>query len=151
MPQRKIIIALLCFYVLVNCRVIYAQVKLPVLVSDSMVVQRDTKLKIWGWASKGEKVSIRFNNKTYKATTGSDRKWSVVLPPMKAGGPYSMDINASNKITLSNILVGDVWLCAGQSNMVHYLELHRERYANEIAEANYTQIRQFWIPTRTDL
>ncbi len=86
----------------------YAQVKLPRLIRDSMVLQRDTKLNIWGWASKGEKISVRFNNKTYKTTTGNDGKWLLQLPPMKAGGPYTMDISGSNKIVLRDILVGDV-------------------------------------------
>ena len=127
------------------------QVKLPGLIRDSMVIQRDTELKIWGWASVGERVSVKFQGKSYKTLTGSDGKWFVKLPPLKAGGPYTMDITASNKITLHHILVGDVWICAGQSNMVHYLELHKERYAGEIAAANYPEIRQFLISTSTRL
>ena len=70
---------------------------------------------------------------------------------MKAGGPYIMNIVASNKITLKDILIGDVWICAGQSNMVHQMELHKERYAGEIANANYPEIRHFFITTLTDL
>lgn len=128
-----------------------SQVRLPRLVRDSMVLQRDSKVKIWGWAANGEKVTVGFRGKQYKATTGADGKWSVTLPSMKAGGPYTMDITASNKITLKEILIGDVWLCAGQSNMVHQMELHSITYANDIAEANYPQIRHFWIPTLTDL
>src|SRR6185295_3940455 len=78
----------------------FSQVKLPRLVRDSMVLQRDTKINIWGWAAKGEKVNLKFNGKNYKATTGTDGKWMIVLPPVKAGGPYTMDISGSNKITL---------------------------------------------------
>jgi sialate O-acetylesterase len=129
----------------------YSQVRLPRLVRDSMVLQRDMTVKIWGWAGKGEKVNIKFNNKNHKTTTGADGKWTVVLPPMKAGGPYTMDITGRNKITLNNILIGDVWICAGQSNMVHQMELHKERYAEDIATANYPEIRHFFIPTLTDL
>ena len=128
-----------------------AQVKLPRLVRDSMVLQRDSKVKIWGWAAKGEKVTVRFKGKQYKATAAPDGKWSVVLSPMKAGGPYELNITASNTITLKDILIGDVWLCAGQSNMVHQMELHKETYAEDIAGANYPAIRHFWIPTLTDL
>jgi sialate O-acetylesterase len=116
-----------------------------------MVMQRDTRLKLWGWASKGESVKITFNGKSTRTKTGADGKWTAWLGPMKAGGPYTMQISASNKIVLKNILVGDVWLCAGQSNMVHYLELHKERYANEIAQANHSEIRQFLVPGGTDL
>jgi sialate O-acetylesterase len=128
-----------------------AQVKLPRLVRDSMVLQRESKVKVWGWAAKGEKVTVNFNGKRFKTTTGTDGTWSILLPPMKAGGPYSMDISARNKITLKDILIGDVWICAGQSNMVHQMELHKETYAEEIAKANYPQIRHFFIPTLTSL
>jgi sialate O-acetylesterase len=128
-----------------------AQVKLPRLVRDSMVLQRDARINIWGWAAKGEKVDVKFNGKSFKTTTAAEGKWAIVLPPMKAGGPYTMDITGSNKITLKDILIGDVWICSGQSNMVHQMELHSVRYADEIAQANYPEIRHFWIPTMTDL
>jgi len=128
-----------------------AQVKLPRLIRDSMVLQRDTKLNIWGWAAKGEKVDIKFNGKTYKTKTGADGKWLIVLPSQKAGGPFTMDIIGSNKITLKDILVWDVWVCSGQSNMVHQMNIHDVTYAKDIAEANYPQIRHFWIPTLTSL
>lgn len=138
--------ALFCLLQKVN-----AEVKLPRLVRDSMVLQRDTKIRIWGWASPGEKLSIRFNNKQYKTTAGADGKWAVFLAPMKAGGPYEMNITASNRIVLKDILIGDVWICSGQSNMVHQMILHRERYEKDIATADYPAIRHFWIPTLIDL
>jgi sialate O-acetylesterase len=141
----------LSIFCIINACSLSAQVRLPALVSDSMVVQRDTRLKIWGWAARGEKVSISFNGKTFHARTGPDGKWFVWLSPMKAGGPYTMHITASNKITLNNILVGDVWLCSGQSNMVHYMDLHKERYTKDIAAANFPWIRQFLIPTMNNL
>ena len=128
-----------------------AQVKLPRLVRDSMVLQRDAPIKIWGWAKAGEKVTVKFNGKSYKAKTGTDGKWSVLLSSMKAGGPYTMDISASTKISLKEILVGDVWFCSGQSNMVHQMNIHDVTYARDIATANYPQIRHFWIPTLTSL
>ncbi|NII26505.1 sialate O-acetylesterase [Pseudoflavitalea sp. X16] len=125
---------------------------LPQLVRDSMVLQRDANTRIWGRAAAGEKVTVRFNNKTYRTTTGNDGKWQVQLAPAKAGGPYTMQIDASqHHLMLKDILIGDVWICSGQSNMVHQMILHRERYEKEIAAANYPQIRHFWIPTMTDL
>ncbi|MBA4141080.1 MAG: sialate O-acetylesterase, partial [Segetibacter sp.] len=142
--------SLFLFFVLVF-QVTFSQVKLPRLIRDSMVLQRDSNIKVWGWASAGEKLSIKFNNKNYKTTSGVDGKWSLLLPAMKAGGPYTMNIDASNHITLNNILIGDVWFCSGQSNMVHQMDLHKERYANEVEQANYPEIRHFWIPTMTDL
>lgn len=129
----------------------FAQVKLPALIRDSMILQRDAKLNIWGWAPAGEKVSVKFNGKTYKATTGKDGKWLVVMNPQKAGGPYTMEIRGSNTIVLKDLLIGDVWFCSGQSNMVHQMRLHDIRYANDIATANDPDIRHFFIPTLTDL
>jgi sialate O-acetylesterase len=130
---------------------VFPQIKLPQIIRDSMILQRDIKINIWGWASKGEKVSVKFNNKSYKTTTGDDGKWRVQLAPMKTGGPYIMDISGKNKITLHDILIGDVWLCAGQSNMEHQMKLHAVSYADEISNANNTEIRQFKVPNVTNL
>lgn len=116
-----------------------------------MILQRDTNANIWGWAAAGEKVNVKFNGKTYKTIAGADGQWSVILPSTKAGGPYTIDITASNKIILKEILFGDIWFCSGQSNMVHQMNIHDVTYAKDIAEANYPQIRQFWIPTLTKL
>ncbi|MFI5186852.1 MAG: sialate O-acetylesterase, partial [Chitinophagales bacterium] len=150
MAKTPRIIILLPFSLLL-IQLSVAQVKLPRLIRDSMILQRDAKLNIWGWASKGERIKIRFNGKNFKTTTNAEGKWIVQLPPIKAGGPYTMKIDASNHIILKDILIGDVWICSGQSNMVHQIELHSIRYANEIAEANYPEIRHFWISTLTDL
>jgi len=128
-----------------------AQVQLPRLIRDSMILQRDSKIKIWGWASPNEKVKINFNRKEFKTTAGSDGKWNVFLPAMKAGGPYTMNIDASNHITLKEILIGDVWICSGQSNMVHQMSLHSVLYADEVANANNPQIRHFWVPNTTNV
>ncbi len=133
------------------CSASFAQVRLPQLIRDSMVLQRDAKLRIWGWASPGEKVKINFNKKNYKTVTGSDGKWFLSMAATAAGGPYTMNIDASNHIGLKDILVGDVWVCSGQSNMVHQMQLHGIRYANEIARADYPRIRQFWIPNIANL
>lgn len=128
-----------------------AQIKLPQIIRDSMVIQRNAPIKIWGWASKNEKVSVSFNGKQLHTIASSEGNWSVELPRMQAGGPYSMIIKGTNEITLNNILIGDVWLCAGQSNMVHQLDIHDITYAEEIENANYPEIRHFKIPTQTNL
>jgi sialate O-acetylesterase len=127
------------------------QIVLPQILRDSMVLQRNATINVWGWASKGEKVTIAFNKKNFKATTGTGGKWKIALPAMRAGGPYTMVITGKNKITLNNILIGDVWFCSGQSNMVHQLNIHDVRYADEIAHANFPEIRQFLIPTLNSL
>ena len=143
---------ILTFYFLfLICNYAFAQVRLPQLVRDSMILQRDAKVKIWGWASPKEKIQISFQNKKYKTTADENGNWNVLLAPMKAGGPYTMKIDAKNHIVLNNILIGDVWICSGQSNMVHQMALHSVRYADDIVNANYPEIRQFWIPMLTDL
>lgn len=129
----------------------WANVSLPSIVGNGMVLQRNETLKIWGWAQPGEKVNVRFMKKSYASVTGKDGKWMVKLNPMNAGGPYTMEIKGNNKITLTDILIGDVWICSGQSNMTHYLSRHAERYAKEIAEANFPEIRQFYVPERAVL
>lgn len=129
----------------------FAEIRLPRLIRDSMVMQRDTRLKVWGWATAGEKVKITFNKKSFSTTTDASGKWKMELPAMKAGGPYTMKIDGSNHITLKEILIGDVWLCSGQSNMVHQMSLHAVRYADEVANANYPEIRHFWIPNVTNV
>ncbi|HMK18347.1 MAG TPA: sialate O-acetylesterase [Chitinophagaceae bacterium] len=149
--NHKKINALFALLLLLNLESVHAQVRLPRLVRDSMILQRDTKINIWGWAAKNEKINIKFNSKSYKTTTGNDGQWLIQLPPMKAGGPYTMDITGNNKISLKEILIGDVWICSGQSNMVHQMNIHDVAYAKDIAEANNPQIRHFWIPTLTNL
>ena len=130
---------------------VQAQLRLPKLISDGMVLQRDATLKIWGWATPGERITVRFNKKSYKTVTAATGKWLLTLPPMPAGGPYRMEIAGNTQLTVNDILLGDVWFCSGQSNMVHQLTIHDVTYAKEIREANYPQIRQFWIPTLTNL
>lgn len=138
-------------FLCVTCLNSYSQIQLPKLIQDSMVLQRETPLKIWGWASPGEKVKITFNKKSKTIITAAEGKWQVILSPMKAGGPFDMRLEGKNTIVLKNILVGDVWLCSGQSNMVHQMGIHNVTYAEDIKNANYPEIRQFWVPTATNL
>jgi sialate O-acetylesterase len=148
--KRVFAISLLLIHFFVLEKTI-AQVVLPQIVRDSMVLQRDAKVNVWGWAAVNEKVTVSFNKKKYSTKTNADGKWMIVLFPTKAGGPYSMVIAGKNTITLNNILMGDVWFCSGQSNMVHQMNIHDVTYADDIATANYPEIRQFLIPTNTSL
>ena len=127
------------------------QVRLPKLIRDSMILQRDAKVNVWGWASPNERVTVAFNKKKYTTKADGIGNWKVQLQPTKAGGPYTIDISGKNSITLKEVLFGDVWFCSGQSNMVHQMNIHDVSYASEIAEANYPQIRQFWVSTMTSL
>ena len=128
-----------------------AQVRLPQLISDDMVLQRDAKLNLWGWASPKEKIIIKFNHQTVEATADAAGNWKTVLNPMPAGGPYTMDISASNHIVLNGVMIGDVWFCSGQSNMVLNMERVKEKYPQDIATANYPAIRNFFVPTLSDV
>ena len=129
----------------------FTQVRLPQIIKDSMILQRDEKINVWGWAAADEKVKIIFKGKQYKTKADARGNWIVQLQPTKAGGPYTMEIIASNKITLKEILFGYVWFCSGQSNMVHQINIHDITYTQEIEQANYPQIRQFLIPSITNL
>ncbi len=120
-----------------------ANIKLPSLVSSNMVLQRNAPVKIWGWCSKGEKVSVSFMGKEYKAVV-KDSSWSLLLPTMKEGGPYEMRLKGNNEIVLNNILIGEVWLCSGQSNM-GFLMMNTSNAKDEIPKADYTNIRLFTI------
>lgn len=128
----------------------FSQIKLPRLISDGMVLQRDVSVKIWGWATPNEKIQLDFKNKKYTAITASDGSWSILLPSQKAGGPYRMTLSASNTIVLKNILFGDVWICGGQSNMELPMERLDDKYPDVIAKANNDEIRQFMVPDKYD-
>lgn len=145
LPSKPIYILLLLIISAFNAD---AKVKLPAIVGNNMVLQRNEVVKVWGWADPGEKVTVSFLKTKYTSKTGTDGKWMVKLKPMNAGGPFSMEITGTNKIVLTDILIGDVWICSGQSNMTHYLGRHAERYAKEISEATIPQIRQFYVPTK---
>ena len=120
--------------------------RLPALVSDGMVLQRDVSLPIWGWAGPGEPVTVRFNGQSYSAVTAPDGKWMVRLAPTKAGGPYDMTIRgAHDKLVVRNILVGEVWLASGQSNMVLDFNSLRQVYAAEIAASANDSIREILV------
>jgi sialate O-acetylesterase len=151
MKNRIINYLVICVVLLLLQESAWGNVKLPVLISDGMVLLRNTKLNIWGWASPGEKVRITLNDKTFNVVTDRDGNWKVVLPPMKPGGPYSMEVKGRNTIIIKDILVGDVWFCSGQSNMVLNMERVKEKYPDDIANANFPEIRNFFIPTASDV
>lgn len=125
---------------------INAQIKLPRLISDGMILQRDTKTNIWGWASANENIELDFKGKKYKTITAEDGKWTIQLPSQKAGGPYEMTLKGNNTVVLKNILFGDVWLCSGQSNMELSMDRLKDKYKEVIAKSENSKIRQFLVP-----
>lgn len=124
-----------------------SQIRLPHLVSDKMVLQRDTELNIWGWAGPEEKVTVRFRGNYYDTEPDKDGKWSVILPPQQAGGPFLMEIN---EIVIRDILVGDVWLCSGQSNQETPIIRLTDRFP-EINVSNNHMIRHYKVPTQNSV
>jgi len=126
-----------------------ADVKLPPLFSDHMVLQQSASVPIWGTAEAGEKVTVTLNGRAKNATAGADGKWMVRLTGLKAGGPFEMTVAGKNTITVKDVLVGEVWLGSGQSNMDFPVSVKRARFAgllneeSEIAAANYPKIRMF--------
>ncbi len=137
--------------------VLNAQVKLPALVSDNMILQQNAKVNLWGWASPDEKISIQlgWQNAPVEVSADSAGNWKVAVDtPQGNEKPYSITINATNKIVLNNILIGEVWICSGQSNM--YFPVGKEEgtwktgvknYEEEIINANYSNIRLFTVLT----
>jgi len=130
---------------------VQAEIRLPDILSDGIVLQCETEFTIYGWASPGEIVTLTFKGEKFNAITGKDRKWNVDLPAQEAGGPFEMVFRGENEIRIRNFLFGDVWICSGQSNMVLPMERVKERYPDEIAGADYPEIRNFFIPTKTNL
>lgn len=125
-----------------------AEVRLPQLVSDGMVLQRDTPVPVWGWADAGEAVSVEFRGQSYLTQANTEGEWRLTLPEMSAGGPYQLTVKGDNQITVEDVLVGDVWLASGQSNMELTMARLKPLYADLMAEADYPEIRYFDVPDR---
>jgi sialate O-acetylesterase len=123
-----------------------ADVKLPAMFGDHMVLQRDTTAPVWGWADAGESVSVTAQGQTQKTKAGADGKWSVTLKGLKTTSKgIAVKIQGKNTITLKDVLVGEVWFCSGQSNMQWALRSSANAEA-EIAAANYPNLRLISVP-----
>ena len=118
MRLRQTFVALVTFSLIVSAGgAVRADVTLPPFFSDHMVLQRDGKAPIWGTAEPGEKVTVRFRDQEQQATADAQGNWRVELKGLKAGGPDELTIAGKNTITLTDVLVGEVWVGSGQSNM----------------------------------
>jgi len=126
-----------------------AEVRLPGFFNDHMVLQRGAPIPIWGWAEPGEKVSVRIADAAaVSATADADGKWRVELPSMPAGVPHTLTVAAANTITIRDVLVGEVWLCSGQSNM-EWTVVRSLNAEAEIAAADFPQIRHVKVAKKT--
>lgn len=124
-----------------------ADVKVPAVFSDNMVLQRNLANTVWGWAEPGEEINVSFNSNDQTKTTKADDagKWSVKLDPVSHGGPFQLKIEGKNSLTFENVLVGDVWVCSGQSNM-EWNVANSNDSQNEIANAKFPNIRLITVP-----
>lgn len=143
MNKLKILINV---FLIIQSTNLIGQIKLPKLISDGVILQRDEKVKVWGWAAPNEKIKLVFKTKTYNTEADNSGNWQIMLPAQKAGGPFEMVFKASNEITIQDILFGDVWVCSGQSNMELPMERLKEKYGAIIKNATNTHIRQFLVP-----
>ena len=129
---------------------ICANVKLPKIFGNNMVLQRDVEIPVWGWAETGEKVTVIFKEQKVKTTADKEGKWMVRLGAEEAGGPFSMTIKGKSEIILNNILIGDVWICSGQSNMEWPL-WNTINGLKSLQNADNHNIRLMVVPNTTSL
>jgi sialate O-acetylesterase len=141
----KALLSCLCISGLLAAGYATADVSLPRLVSDGAVLQRDKPIVLWGWADEGEQVSVTFGKQTL-TTKAEAGRWQVTLKPLPAGGPYTVDIQGKNKLQVKNVLMGDVWVAAGQSNMELPLRRVKYQYPDVIPSTKLPDIREFNVP-----
>jgi len=128
----------------------WADVKLPGVMGDHMVLQQEVAIPVWGWAEPGEKVTVTLGDQSKTSTACEAGKWSVTFEAMKAGGPYVLKVQGKNLVELKDVLVGEVWLCSGQSNMQWTVSSSANR-DEEIAAGDYPKLRMFTVDRKTAL
>jgi len=139
------------FFALVGALMADAKVQLPQMFQNGMVLQRGKPIPVWGTADAGERVSVLFKKKVYEATADAQGRWQVLLPKQKAGGPYTLQISSpGSQLEIVDVLVGDVWLCSGQSNIDVTVERVYPQYGQVIDDYSNDQIRMFRVLTDTD-
>ncbi|MDR1504392.1 MAG: 9-O-acetylesterase [Prevotella sp.] len=148
--MKKNLTCLICFFS-ITFSVLHAEVKLPRIFSDNMVLQRDKPIKVWGWADKNETVEVSFLDQQKKVKADKNGNWTILLTPVSHGGPYTMQVKGkNNSITFQNILIGEVWLCSGQSNMEWQVKSSMNA-KSEISNADFPQIRSFNVVKDLDM
>ena len=143
--MRHLLTALLCSGLATG---LWADVRLPALFGDHMVIQRDLPIHVWGWAEPGESVSVEFDGSRATDTASPDGRWEVYLDPMDAGGPHALEVRGANTVSLQDVHVGEVWVASGQSNMVWPIQRSRDA-ENEIAAARHPGIRYLKVELST--
>lgn len=147
-PSRRICSVLFCLAA--SAAVLqpaWADVRLPAVFSSHMVLQRDRPIPVWGWADPGENVTVQLADATRQTRANAQGEWKLTLPAMEAQGPLTFTVTGSNTLRLEDVMVGEVWLASGQSNMEMGIGAVKDG-KQEIAEANHPQIRLFLVPNR---
>ena len=152
MCSAKSIVGLCCYSLLLGTFASHADVKMPSLLSDGLVLQQGTKVNIWGTADRGEQISVTLKDQRVSAVADSEGQWRAKLGPLDAGGPFTLTIAGRNTIVLHDVLVGEVWVCSGQSNMEMPVGTNSEgwsgnvlNYQDEISRADYPRLRLFTV------
>ena len=112
---------------------------------SNMVLQRGMEIPVWGWAEPGEKVTVKIGKHSATVKAGDDKRWDVKLPAHKAGGPHTVTITGKNSITLENVLIGEVWICSGQSNMQWSVDAANDPDIEKLT-AKFPNIRLITVP-----
>jgi sialate O-acetylesterase len=141
----KMLLRCICIYLTVIAFGAEASVKLPRLVSDGMILQRDKPITLWGWADDDEQVTVTLGKQTLNTKTRAGR-WQLTFKPIIAGGPYTLDIQGKNHLQVKDVLIGDVWIAAGQSNMELPLKRVKYQYPDLIGSTHLPHIREFNVP-----
>lgn len=124
---------------------VFANITLPRIFGSNMVLQRNKPINVWGWADPGEKITVQFNKQVKKTKAAKDGSWKIQFAQEAAGGPFQLIATGKNTITLENVLVGEVWICSGQSNMEWSVK-NSDSAQREIRESSYPMIRHIKVP-----
>ncbi len=146
--MKKIISFSIAAFITLN---LFAAVRLPSIISSHMVLQQKTKVKLWGWSAPAEKIRIQvgWDTTTYETTASRGARWVAEIKTPAAGGPYTIKIKASNEIILEDVLIGEVWVCGGQSNMEWSADQGLKQSKEESPNATNKQIRFFYVTKST--
>ena len=145
--MKKALFFLTCVFFSLSYFSAEAYLRLPDIFSDNMVLQQQTMIHFHGWSDPGQKINVvtSWNGDTLKTSTLSDAVWTVDLQTPKAGGPYQITVIGDSSITIQNVLIGDIWICTGQSNMEFSTDWHKDYYQKEVENAKHPDIRFFHI------
>jgi len=140
--MKKIIVSAAVALLLASAAPLRAEVTLPAIFSDHMVLQSDVAVPVWGWAEPGEQITVSIAGQSKSTTADANGAWSLKLDPLKAGAALTLTVKGKNSLTVQDVVAGEVWLCSGQSNMAMTVN-RAKNFDAEKAAATWPQIRMF--------